>query len=78
MFKTLHRRNPLWGELYNLRQRIEGLFKSLKQSRRLEAHCYRGFKRVSLHAAMSILAIVSVRLQRNQLSKLRWMEQSVP
>lgn len=53
-----------WRDLYGLRQAIERMFKSLKQSRSLQAHCVRGLRRVGLHAAMSVLAFQATALFR--------------
>ena len=47
--------SPEWWELYGKRQTIEGTFKSLKQSLRLNKHAYRGLPKVGLHCLMSIL-----------------------
>ena len=39
-----------------MRQAIERVFKSMKESRRLERHCVRGLRQVMLHILMSTLA----------------------
>ena len=41
---------------YAKRQAIGRIFKSLKESLRLERHCVRGFRQIRLHVLMSILA----------------------
>ena len=44
-----------WEELYVKRQAIERTFKSMKQSLRLNRHCYRGQRKVLLHCLFSAL-----------------------
>ena len=41
-FGKLRRESAEWRILYVMRQAVERVFKSLKQSRRLEGHCVRG------------------------------------
>ena len=55
LFGPVRKDSAEWKDLYALRQAIERTFKSMKESRRLERHCLRGLRKVSLHAAMSIL-----------------------
>ena len=54
-----------WNALYSKRWSIERIFKSLKESRRLEEHCVRGLKHITLHAWMSTLTY-----QANALAKV--------
>ena len=80
LFGPVRRGSPEWKELYSLRQSVERLFKSLKQSRCLEAHCVRGLLMVGLHASMSVLtyqATALFRLQAGDLSSLRWQVRRV-
>ena len=56
LFGILRRGSPEWKSLYGKRQAIERVFKSMKESRRLERHCVRGLRQVTLHALMSTLA----------------------
>ena len=55
----MRQRSPEWKALYSLRQSVERVFKGMKESRRLERHCVRGLRKVSLHAAMSALAFTA-------------------
>ena len=68
-----------WKELYDLRQSVERVFKSLKQSRRLEGHCYRGLNKVALHATMSVLTFTATLLVQTLagVANPRWMVQKV-
>ena len=64
-----------WWALYHKRWSVERVFKSLKESRRLDQHCIRGLKQITLHASMSVLvyqanAVVKARIGR--LDELRW------
>ena len=65
-----------WTDLYAKRQAIERIFKSLKESRRLNSHCVRGLRQITLHAFMSMLtfqATALVRLQQGEPEWMRWM-----
>ena len=80
LFGPIRRGSPEWKNLYSLRQSIERVFKSLKQSRRLESHCIRGLRSISLHATMSVLtfqATVLVRLGADEAENLCWMVRKV-
>ena len=61
-----------------LRQSVERVFKSLKESRRLERHCYRGLAKITLHCLMSLVAFNATALYglRNGLNP-RWMVRKV-
>lgn len=76
LFGVIRRKSPEWRELYNKRQAIERLFKSLKENRRLERHCVRGLRQVALHSLMSVLSyqatVLANLLSRNP-SLMRWM-----
>ena len=63
-FGKLRRESAEWRFLYTMRQAVERVFKSMKQSRRLEAHQVRGLKRVSLHCAMAMLVFQATALVR--------------
>ena len=72
---ALRARSPEWKALYAKRSSIERTFKSLKQSRRLERHCHRGLRMVTLHAMMSVLvyqATVLVNVMADAAPTLRW------
>ena len=79
-YPRIPRSSPKWKRLYRMRQSVERLFKTLKESRRLASHCSRGLAKVSLHAAMSMLAFQTtvlhwIRTGRTHL--LRWMVEPV-
>ena len=76
LFGAIRRDGPEWREFYAKRQAIERVFKSLKESRRLERHCIRGLRQVTLHALMSVLtfqATVLARLLDGVTDEMRWM-----
>ena len=59
---------------------LERVFKSMKESRRLERHCVRGLRQTTLHAAMSALAFqarVLFRLRAGDTEWMRWMVRKV-
>ena len=80
LFGILRRGSQEWKDLYTKRQAIERVFKSMKESRRLERHCVRGLRQITLHAAMSALAFqatVMVRLRVGEADLMRWMVRKV-
>ena len=80
LFGAIRRDGPEWKALYAKRQAIERVFKSMKESRRLERHCVRGLRQITLHAAMSALAFqatVLVRLRAGEAEWMRWMVRKV-
>lgn len=82
LFGPIARASRQWKALYRKRQSVERVFKSLKQSRRLEAHCVRGLKRIALHATMSVLvfqatALVKLRSGCELGESIRWMVRKV-
>ena len=78
MVGPVPRSSDQWKRLYSLRQSVERVFKSLKQSRRLERHCFRGLAKITLHCLMSLLAYSATALYglRNGLNP-RWMVRKV-
>ena len=79
LFGPIRQGSPEWKTLYRLRQSVERVFKSMKESRRLERHFVRGLRRVSLHASMSTLGFVAtflVKLLAGEGSP-RWMVRRV-
>ena len=79
-FPEVRRQSQEWNDLYDGRQSVERVFKSLKQSRRLEDHCVRGLQRVALHVALSVLAYqatVLVNLRAGETEYLRWQVRKV-
>ena len=80
LFGPVRRGSREWKNLYGLRQSMERVFKSLKQSRRLEAHCVRGLRKISLHNTMAVLAFQATALARilaGQTEYLRWQVRRV-
>ena len=53
-----------WITLYKKRMTIERTYRSLKASRNLEGHRYRGMAKVTLHATLSILSYQATMLAR--------------
>ena len=78
LFGPIRQGSPEWTALYRLRQAVERVFKSMKESRRLERHFVRGLRMASLHAAMSALGFAATFLQ-NLLDgrEPRWMVRRV-
>ena len=81
-FPAIRRQSQEWNDLYERRQSIERVFKSLKQSRRLEDHCVRGLRRVALHITMSVMTfqatvLVRVRSGTRPGETMRWMVRKV-
>ena len=80
LFGVIRRDGPEWKALYAKRWGIERVFKSMKESRRLERHSIRGTRQVTLHALMSALtysATVLARLQAGEANDMRWMVRKV-
>ena len=70
-----------WERLYNKRQSVERVFKSLKQSRRLEKHYHRRHHKVALHIALSALvfqATALVKALAGKIKDMRWMTSRLP
>ncbi|MGA9048272.1 MAG: transposase [Dehalococcoidia bacterium] len=63
-----------WTEAYHKRSSAERVFSRLKQTRRLESHCFRGFDMINLHSTLSVLtmqAIALVKVQSGLMSNVR-------
>ncbi len=74
----IRRGSPEWKALYGKRQGIERVFKSMKESRRLDSHCHRGLRKVSLHATMSALIYQATALANFQAGRpIGWMVRKV-
>ena len=76
----VRRGSPEWKDLYGKRQAVERLFKSLKESRRLEAHHVRGLRRISLHATMAVLtyqATALVHIRAGEAAQACWQVRKV-
>ena len=80
VFGVLRRASRRWKHLYGKRWAVERLFKTMKESRRLERHCVRGFRQVNLHTMMSTLvyqASALAQAQAGNLDGMRWMVRRV-
>ena len=60
----LPRASERWKALYKLRWHIERIFRSMKHSRLLERHCFRGMRKNLLHATLSMLTYSATALAR--------------
>ena len=70
-----------WKRLYKWRPIIERSFHSLKHSRLLNQHRFRGLKKVRLHATLALLtycATMLARVQAGQMDRMRIMRIRVP
>ena len=77
----LSRASRVWKKLYRRRTTIERLFSSMKASRLLNLHRYRGGRKVRLHAGLSNLTYLATMLMKvlgGQIENLRWMRLSMP
>ncbi len=77
---VLSRASPEWKALYAKRWCIERVFKSMKQGRRLEAHCVKGLAHITLHSLMSTLAYSATALVKARAGSrrtMRWMVEKV-
>ena len=80
LFGAIRRNGSEWKALYAKRWEIERVFRRLKESRRLERHCVRGLRHITLHSLMAMLtysATVLVRLQAGEADRMRWMVERV-
>ena len=69
-----------WRKLYSKRWSVERVFKSIKESRRLEEHCVRGLKYITLHALMSTLtyqANALVKVLAGEQDSMNWQVRKV-
>ncbi len=76
----IYRGSKRWKAAYGLRQSVERVFKSVKESLRLERHFIRGLRKIALHCLMSVLAFQLTALTRLRLGQpelLRWMVRPV-
>ena len=63
-----------FDELYRKRGAIERVNSRLKQTRRLESHCFRGFDRINIHTTLSVLIMQAMALAKaksGQMDELR-------
>jgi hypothetical protein len=80
LFGVIRRDSRKWKALYAKRWAVERVFKSEKESRRLEQHCLRGMRRINLHALMSALifqATVLMKVKAGESDYMRWMVRKV-
>ena len=76
----IRRNSDEWEAYYVKRQAVERVFKSMKQSLRLERHYIRGRNEITLHTFMSALIFQANALQKarkGQLEDMRWMVRKV-
>ena len=69
-----------WAELYARREIIEQLFKSMKQSRRLERHYFRGKESIRFHVSMCALTCalkILMNTRAERIDTLRWQVRKV-
>lgn len=59
-----------WQALYHKRVAAERCNSRLKETRRLAKHQFRGFKHISVHAALAVLAMMAVALSKAKLGQL--------
>ena len=81
LFGAIRRESPEWKALYAKRQAVERVFKSLKQSRRLEKHSARNIEQVRLHVLMSVLTYqvtALVNVLNGRIDEMGWMVKRVP
>ena len=77
----LARTTRRWKRLYRRRTTVERAFRSLKHSRLLNQHQFRGSAKVRLHASLALLAYCATmlaRVQAGQLDGMRKMRVRVP
>ena len=70
------RASPQWRVLYKKRPTIERLFGSMKRTRLLDKHQYRGQRKIEAHVTLSVLtylATMLVRAQAGDMKRLRHM-----
>jgi hypothetical protein len=71
----IRRQSPEWKALYGKRWVLEQLFKTQKQSRRLERHYVRGIESIRQHCLMSTLSLLATALvsaQQQRFEEMRW------
>ena len=64
---VLPRSSKAWRRLYRMRMSVERVFRSLKHSRGLEGHCFRGMPKILLHSTLSVLTFLMTSLARLRL-----------
>lgn len=70
-----------WKDLYDKRQSVERVFKSMKQSLSLTKHYHRRHHKVALHVALSTLVFQATALVKaldGNLDDMRWMTTRLP
>ena len=58
-----------WKHYYARRTSVERVFGRLKETRRLERHCYRGLAKVELHYLLSVLTLQAKALVQAEASE---------
>jgi len=59
-----------WKELYHQRVGVERCISRLKETRRLEDHCFRGFERINIHSTLSVLVMQAVALAKAKVGQI--------
>ncbi len=80
LFGVIRRNSKQWKAIYAKRWSVERVFKSAKESRRLERHCLRRLNQINLHALMSTLTYqvsALVKVLAGDMSFMRWMVRKV-
>lgn len=63
-----------WKNLYCKRSTAERVFSRLKETRRLEKHCFREFDMLNIHSTLSVLvmqAVASAKVKTGKTNDLR-------
>lgn len=77
LLTDIPRNSKRWKRLYRKRWSVERVFSSLKHSRLLENHCYRGAKKVESHvnvSVLSFLATILTHLNQDDADHMSWMK----
>ena len=80
LFGAIRRNSEQWRTFCGGHQLIERVSQSLKESRRLERHCVRGLRRITLHSMMSVMAFhvtALVRVLAGERNMMCWMVRQV-
>ena len=79
-FGVVRRDSPEWQGFYDFRPGIERMFKSQKESRRLDSHCVRGLANIALHSLVSCIAFQATaiaNIEAGEQERMRWMVRKV-
>ncbi|MFC2015023.1 transposase [Chloroflexota bacterium] len=59
---SIPRDSEEWNSIYSTRTAVERVNSKLKEHRRLNSHCHRGFEKIKLHCLMSVLSLITTAL----------------